>query len=53
MQLLCAVFYLLLFLDPGYGLDDGLDCDEPFGDDNLTPIQKLEKYMESDNVYTR
>jgi len=35
-------------------LDDGLDCDEPFGaDDNLSPLQKLEKYMESDNVYTR
>ncbi|KAL4234722.1 Serine/threonine-protein phosphatase 4 regulatory subunit 1 [Mactra antiquata] len=40
--------------DDGYGLDDGLDCDEPFGaDDNLSPLQKLEKYMESDNVYTR
>ncbi|XP_045192061.2 serine/threonine-protein phosphatase 4 regulatory subunit 1-like isoform X1 [Mercenaria mercenaria] len=40
--------------DDGYGLDDGLDCDEPFGaDDNLSPLQKLEKYIESDNVYTR
>ncbi|XP_052816224.1 serine/threonine-protein phosphatase 4 regulatory subunit 1-like isoform X2 [Mya arenaria] len=40
--------------EDGYGLDDGLDCDEPFGaDDNLSPLQKLEKYMESDNVYTR
>ena len=43
---------LNLFL--GYGLDDGIDGDETFGnDDNLSPLQRLEKYMESENVYTR
>lgn len=46
------IVHLLMF--SGYGLDDGLDCDEPFGaDDSLSPLQKLEKYIESDNVYTR
>ncbi|XP_052229357.1 serine/threonine-protein phosphatase 4 regulatory subunit 1-like isoform X1 [Dreissena polymorpha] len=40
--------------DDGYGLEDNLDCEEPFSvDDNLSALQKLEKYMESDNVYTR
>ena len=38
----------------GYGLDDGMDGNDSFGnDDNLSPLQRLEKYMESENVYTR
>lgn len=38
----------------GFGLDDRLDDEDAYGqDDKLTPLQKLEKYMQSDNVYTR
>ena len=38
----------------GFGLDDDLDGEESYNtDDKLSPLQKLEKYMQSDNVYTR
>ncbi|XP_022341101.2 serine/threonine-protein phosphatase 4 regulatory subunit 1-like isoform X1 [Crassostrea virginica] len=40
--------------DDGYGLDDSLDGDDVYNSDyKLTPLQKLEKYMQSENVYTR
>ncbi|XP_021372324.1 serine/threonine-protein phosphatase 4 regulatory subunit 1-like isoform X2 [Mizuhopecten yessoensis] len=40
--------------EDGFGLDDSLDGEDGYGtDDKLTPLQKLEKYMQSDNVYTR
>ncbi|XP_069112573.1 serine/threonine-protein phosphatase 4 regulatory subunit 1-like isoform X2 [Argopecten irradians] len=40
--------------EDGFGLDDSLDGEDSYGtDDKLTPLQKLEKYMQSDNVYTR
>lgn len=38
----------------GFGLDDDLDGEDNYNtDDKLSPLQKLEKYMQSDNVYTR
>ncbi|XP_048745314.2 serine/threonine-protein phosphatase 4 regulatory subunit 1-like isoform X2 [Ostrea edulis] len=40
--------------DDGYGLDDSLEGDDMYNADyKLTPLQKLEKYMQSENVYTR
>ncbi|XP_062583021.1 serine/threonine-protein phosphatase 4 regulatory subunit 1-like isoform X2 [Saccostrea cucullata] len=40
--------------DDGYGLDDSLEGDDVYNADyKLTPLQKLEKYMQSENVYTR
>ncbi|KAL3859973.1 hypothetical protein ACJMK2_010151 [Sinanodonta woodiana] len=39
--------------DDGDGMDE-MGGDDAFGtDDSLTALQKLEKYMESDNVFTR
>ncbi|XP_071173430.1 serine/threonine-protein phosphatase 4 regulatory subunit 1-like isoform X9 [Mytilus edulis] len=40
--------------EEGFGLDDDLDGEDNYNtDDKLSPLQKLEKYMQSDNVYTR
>ena len=40
--------------DAGLGIDDTDDYGESFNpDEGLTPIQKLEKYMESENFYNR
>ncbi|KAK3085905.1 hypothetical protein FSP39_010290 [Pinctada imbricata] len=40
--------------DDGFGFDDGVDSDDMYSaDEKLSPLQKLEKYMQSENVYTR
>ncbi|XP_067652589.1 serine/threonine-protein phosphatase 4 regulatory subunit 1-like isoform X1 [Haliotis asinina] len=36
--------------DDGYGFDDGLGEDT---DDNLSPLQRLQKYLDSDNIFNR
>lgn len=53
LELDLAIHYFVLFC-VGFGLDDDLDGEESYNtDDKLSPLQKLEKYMQSDNVYTR
>ncbi|XP_046359884.1 serine/threonine-protein phosphatase 4 regulatory subunit 1-like isoform X1 [Haliotis rufescens] len=36
--------------DDGYGFDDGLGDDT---DDTLSPLQRLQKYLDSDNIFNR